>query len=184
MNFDSRKLTRLMWSLVLATAVAGAVTVVAERSNSAPIDAGARLQALGPALFVEVRPAVGDPVVFRLIDGVVVRDVFRLARLPIPEGPEGGQRVTSGQTLAMGADGRVTVGSMDGVRMLALGLRIPLNSATVTDLAAIPGIGESTALAVVARRDEVRGFSSLKDLEGTPGVGPRARDVLASFTSL
>lgn len=49
---------------------------------------------------------------------------------------------------------------------------IDINSATAEQLDGLPGIGPSTAAAIVARRDEIGRFMNEDDLLTVPGIGP------------
>jgi competence protein ComEA len=51
------------------------------------------------------------------------------------------------------------------------GTRIDLNSATLEQLEALPGVGPSKATAIVEERKKQR-FSSVDDLERVKGIGP------------
>ena len=48
--------------------------------------------------------------------------------------------------------------------------RIELNSASLADLLALPGIGKARALAILAYRRENGPFAALSDLERVPGI--------------
>lgn len=54
------------------------------------------------------------------------------------------------------------------------GFPVRLNTATVQDLLVLPGIGETTAARIVARRDELGGFSDITELVTVKRFG-RAR---------
>lgn len=49
---------------------------------------------------------------------------------------------------------------------------LDLNSATASDLDALPGIGPSTAAAIVRQRETVGRFTSVESLLDVPGIGP------------
>ncbi|MFQ5458820.1 MAG: ComEA family DNA-binding protein, partial [Myxococcota bacterium] len=123
---------------------------------------------------VEVRGQVARPGVRPNLAGLSVRAA--LAR--------SGPRVTlRGENLAAvleeGAridllrDGRVTRTRMPGRRLLVLGLRIPLDSATAADLEALPGVGPVTAARIVSFRDARGPIRRLEELDAVPGIGPR-----------
>lgn len=52
------------------------------------------------------------------------------------------------------------------------GLPVDLNTATVEDLVALPGIGPKTAAVIVAMRDERGGFRSVAELGEINWLGP------------
>lgn len=49
--------------------------------------------------------------------------------------------------------------------------KLNINTATVDELVALPGIGTAKAQAIVDRRDETGHFASVEDLLSVPGVG-------------
>ncbi len=49
---------------------------------------------------------------------------------------------------------------------------VDVNTATVSELESLPGIGPSLAAAIVESRTRVGRFASLDDLERVPGIGP------------
>jgi len=58
---------------------------------------------------------------------------------------------------------------------------IDLNRATADQLDALPGIGPSTAAAIVSYRDRVGPFSSVDGLLQVPGIGPAKLDLIRSL---
>lgn len=60
--------------------------------------------------------------------------------------------------------------TMSVAARLALDLPLDVNRAEADDLAFVPGIGESTAAAIVLLRKERGGFSSLEELRAVPGI--------------
>lgn len=49
---------------------------------------------------------------------------------------------------------------------------VNLNTATIEELKLLPGVGESRAAAIVTRRNEQGGFTSVDELMEIKGVGP------------
>lgn len=58
-------------------------------------------------------------------------------------------------------------GRMPGSELLALGVKIDVNSASADELEALPGIGPTLARRIV----EARPYQSVADLDRVPGVG-------------
>ena len=58
---------------------------------------------------------------------------------------------------------------------------VDLNRATASDLETLPGIGPSTANAIVDDRDRNGPFSSVDDLDRVPGIGPSKLAALRDF---
>ncbi len=61
--------------------------------------------------------------------------------------------------------------------------RVHVNSASVDDLATLPGIGPSLAAAIVAYRDEHGPFATLDDLDAVPGIGPAKLDAIRDLVT-
>jgi competence protein ComEA len=64
---------------------------------------------------------------------------------------------------------------------MALGVRIDVNLASAADLQAIPGVGPSTAAAIVARRDLQGPFADIAHLERVRGIGPARLAAIRPF---
>jgi len=75
----------------------------------------------------------------------------------------------------------LTTGGMRNARRLALDMPMALNDATLEDLARVDGIGEKTALAIVEKRNEKRGFKSVGDLLEVRGIGSKKLEKFRSY---
>lgn len=80
-------------------------------------------------------------------------------------------RVEAGHRLEVTEACTVRAALLSGAVRLGAGLRLDVNSASWTDLQAIPGIGPSLATRVVAGRP----YATVAALERVRGIGPRTR---------
>jgi competence protein ComEA len=61
---------------------------------------------------------------------------------------------------------------------------VDLNRATIEQLDALPGIGPSTAMAIVAHRDTNGPFATVDDLEQVRGIGPAKLEAIRPLVTL
>lgn len=138
-------------------------------------------------LVVYVTGAVRKPGVYELADGQRVIDAIdkaggvtakadavtvNLAALLID-----GQQILIPEAYAPGA-GAAPTGPGP-----AMGGPVHLNSADVTALDALPGVGPATAQRIVDWRTQNGGFRSVEDLEQVPGIGPAKLDALRDLVA-
>lgn len=129
---------------------------------------------------VHVAGAVGAPGVYELAGGARVVDAVELAG-----GLGADADVAAVNLAAVLADGQrvyvAKVGETPPVVAVPDGAApgssvhagpVDLNTATVSELDALPGIGPATASAIVAHRDEHGPFVTVGDLEAVRGIGP------------
>ena len=88
--------------------------------------------------------------------------------------------VTDGQLLLIGVPGATTA-EMSGSAGAAG--PVDLNTATVEQLDALPGVGPVLAQRIVAWREAHGGFRSVADLQQVPGIGARKFDDLKALVS-
>jgi len=62
--------------------------------------------------------------------------------------------------------------------------RVNINTATVPELDALPGIGPTTAQAIVDYRLEHGLFQALQDIQNVPGVGPATYDGIKDYITI
>jgi len=92
--------------------------------------------------------------------------------------------LSQGARLSVSRAGRLQRETMSAAARLALDLPLDVNQAEVDDLALVPGIGESTAAAIVLLRKERGGFSSLEELGAVPGIKEKKLSKIRAFLSV
>jgi competence protein ComEA len=79
----------------------------------------------------------------------------------------------SGDKVILEDGGKARTGRISGLKSLALGIPIGINSASAKDLEALPGIGEKIALRIVAWRNENGRFEDANALLEVNGMGEK-----------
>lgn len=126
-------------------------------------------------VYVHVAGSVVAPGVVRVASGARVIDAVTAAGGALPRAA-----LDSVNLAAVVADGeRVYVPAVGEIVVAASasaagggGFPIDLNRAVEADLDRLPGIGPTTAAAIVVYRTEVGRFVSVDDLLNVPGIGP------------
>lgn len=62
--------------------------------------------------------------------------------------------------------------------------KVNINTADAGELQRLPGVGPSTAEAILTYRSQIRRFSSVDQLDDVKGIGPKKLDKLRPFVSL
>ena len=167
--------------ILLALVVAGRFVVGGDDGAAAPLEVVAEppggTGGVSADVVVHVVGAVREPGLYRLKEGQRVADALELA---------GGATKRADLTLvnlaAPVADGTQVVvplraapvggGSGSAASTATPAGPVHLNSATVEQLDALPGIGPVTAQKIVDWRQAHGAFTSVDDLDAVPGIGP------------
>lgn len=161
--------------LLVALAIIGqgrervtAVTVGGEESVASPSDERAAQQRKTATVTVDVAGAVRAPGVYELAATARVRDAIAAA---------GGVR-SDAQVAGVNRASRVVDGQQILVPTRGPEQEVPegqtpsINSSPASQLEELPGIGPTTAAAIVEDRERNGPFASVEDLDRVPGVGP------------
>jgi competence protein ComEA len=150
-------------------------------SSSAPPGGspGAVTSVMAGVIVVQAAGAVVKPGVYRLPPGSRVTDLIAAAG-GVEQGVDESvlplaAKVVDGQRVYVPRPGEPTPvvpvgGSAGGVGGVPTG-PVNLNQATVEQLDALPGVGPSTAAAIIAYRDKHGPFRSVNGLLDVPGIG-------------
>ena len=161
----------------------GTLAPPADTEAVAPTDATA---APGTRVLVHVAGAVNTPGVYEVAFGARVVDAVTAAGGPLPRAATDAINlaapVTDGERIYLPAIGEMidpaAASSGSGGSGATGAAVVNVNTATADELDSLPGVGPSTAAAIIARRDEIGRFVGYDDLLTVPGVGPAKVDAL------
>jgi competence protein ComEA len=156
---------------------------------AAPSSTAAQADEAG--VYVHIAGAVTQPGVYRVLDGARVTDLIDAAG-----GPQADADLDQLNLAAPVLDGsRIVVPRVGEVLPAGAAVGAPnadatpagpldLNAATVDQLDELPGVGPSTAAAIVAHRDEVGGYQSVDELLDVRGIGPAKLDAIRDLVTV
>jgi competence protein ComEA len=138
-----------------------------------------------PALLVHVVGAVRRPGLYRLRDGARIADAVARAGGPTRKADlalvnlaaplaDGTQVVVPRRQPAAAASASPGAPASGPVR---------LNTATLEQLDALPGVGPTTAQRILDYRQEHGAFSSVDELDAVPGIGPARLEQLRELVT-
>jgi competence protein ComEA len=175
---DRRRVVVLAVVLLFVLAVGGRLLLRPARSSSVPPPVRVATPATSTAsfeLFVNVVGAVRRPGVYRLRDGSRVANavaraggVTRNAQLELVNLAA---RVADGEQIVVPRRGTAGVPGQAGGGAVASG-PVHLNSATLEELDALPGVGPVTAQKILDYRLAHGAFRSVDELDAIAGIGP------------
>ena len=179
--------------LVFAGRHLGGASHGASGQAAAPLAADVAAKGRGSALVVQVVGAVRRPGLYRLPGGARIADAVaraggatrradtELINLAAPLAD--GTQVVVPRKMAPGAAAAGAAGTAATDASGQPQGPVHLNTATLADLDALPGIGPVTAQRILDYRQKHGAFSSVDDLDAVPGIGParmaQLRDLVA-----
>jgi competence protein ComEA len=139
-----------------------------------------------PTVVVSVVGLVARPGLVTLPAGARVADAVAAVGGLLPEADPASVNlaavVSDGQQIAVGVPGAAPAGPA-AAGTSGTGL-VDLNTATVADLDALPGIGPVLAQRIVDHRDQQGRFTSVEQLDDVPGIGPATYAELAELVTV
>jgi len=179
----------VLGAIALALALTLAARVLRHTGTSyavsAPAPAASTAAAAPPPLVVDVVGAVRRPGLYRLAQGMRVADAIARA---------GGATRRADLALvnlaAPLADGtqvvvpaRAAAGAAAAAGSAAPAGPVHLNTATLEQLDALPGVGPVTAQKILDYRQQHGAFASVDELDAIPGIGPARLDQLRGLVA-
>ena len=174
---DRRRLLVAAVVAVLALALAGRVLLRPSRASVPPPIHVAKSAARPKAtqLYVDVVGAVRRPGLYRVGTGARVADAVARAGGPTRKAElellNLAALVADGEQVVVPRRGGAGAAAVAGAPSASSG-PVHLNSATLDQLDALPGVGPVTAQKIVDYRTQHGGFGSVDELDAVPGIGP------------
>jgi competence protein ComEA len=139
-----------------------------------------------PMLFVNVVGAVRRPGLYRLKDGSRVADAVSRAGGPTPKAQielvNLAARIADGEQIVVPRRGLASPSATASGGGVVAG-PVHLNSATLEQLDALPGVGPMTAQKIVDYRQQHGAFGSVDELDAISGIGPARLDQLRDLVA-
>jgi competence protein ComEA len=178
-------------ALLVALTIAGRVVLGGDDAPPAPRMSSVALDVEEEPrkLVVHVAGAVNHPGLYELDDGSRIDDAIAEAGGARPKAAlelvNLAAPVADGQQVLVPLRGAaVAAGGGEGGGPVAPGGKVSLNSATIEQLDALPGIGPVTAQQIIDFRTANGSFSSVEELDAVPGIGPARLEQLRELVSL
>jgi competence protein ComEA len=154
----------------------------------APIAAQTRpVPAAQPRLFVHVVGAVRHPGLYRLAQGSRVADALARAggatRTAQLELVNLAAPIADGEQVVVPRRGTVAASAGQGAAGPASTGPVHLNTATLEQLDALPGVGPVTAQKILDYRQKHGAFGAVEELDAIPGIGPARLDELRDLVA-
>jgi competence protein ComEA len=142
--------------------------------------------AAAPRLFVNVVGAVRRPGLYTLKDGSRVADAVIRAGGPTPKAQiellNLAARIADGEQIVVPRSGLANPGAAASGGGAAAG-PVHLNSATLEQLDALPGVGPVTAQKILDYRQQHGAFGSVDELDAIAGIGPARLEQLRGLVA-
>jgi competence protein ComEA len=167
----------LIIGVLVGLLAAGVIWLAASRPRGDPI---ALLPTSTPGMLtVYVSGAVATPGVYSLPEGSRVDAAIQAAGGFIP-----GAESESVNLAALLEDGeQIDVPGIVNTSHVNAG-RVNINTATVSELDALPGIGPTTAQMIVDYRLQNGPFEFIQDIQNVPGIGPATYDRIKDYITV
>jgi competence protein ComEA len=187
--FDRRRALAVGAVVLLALVLAGKLLLRPARPAVPPpvrVAKSSTVPASAARLFVNVVGAVRRPGLYRLKDGSRVADAVTHAGGPTPKAQiellNLAARIADGEQIVVPRRGLPGPAAGAAGGAAAAGL-VHLNSATLEQLDALPGVGPVTAQKILDYRQQHGAFGSVDELDAISGIGPARLEQLRGLVA-
>jgi competence protein ComEA len=172
-----RSFLNILYGVLIGLIAAGFIWLMVGRPRGESITL---LSTPTPAdMVVFVSGAVATPGVYTLPPGSRVEAVVQAAGGFVP-----GAQTDAVNLAAPLQDGQqVNIPGIVDTSRITAG-RVDINSASLTELDALPGIGPTTAQAIIDYRNAHGPFQYIQDIQNVPGVGPNTYEQIQNYITV
>lgn len=172
-----KTILNIVYGVLLGFLAAGAISLAASQPRGDPVTLlSTPTQSV---LTVYVSGAVATPGVYRLPDGSRVDAAVQAAGGFVPGAER--ERINLAALLEDGQ--QIDVPGNISMSHVNAG-RVNINTATISELNALPGIGPTTAQAIVDYRIQNGPFQIIQDIQNVPGIGPATYDRINDYITI
>lgn len=178
MNANPDANRRLMWGIVVGLALTTSILYMIEvmgTNRNPPSQTVTKI-------YCELELPNSTPKVYILREGATIRELLNIAGINGVNDSRMDIQLRTGDSVKILPDNKIMLGLMSGEKRLALGLPIPLNSAHLPDIIAIPNVGEATAIRIIKERIAKGRFSGYKELEEIEGITRTQIESIRKYT--
>ena len=167
----------ITYGVLVGLLAAGIIWLAVSRPRGEPVTL---LPTATPGfLTVYISGAVATPGVFTLPDGSRVDDAVRAAGGSLP-----GAELNNINLATQLTDGQqINIPGIVDTSHVNVG-RVNINTATVEDLNSLPGIGPTTAQAILDYRLQNGPFQVIQDIQNVPGIGPATYALIQDYINV
>jgi competence protein ComEA len=174
-----KTILHITYGVLIGLLAAGIIWLTATQPRGEPVTLLPTFTQGVLTISVYVNGAVATPGVYTLPEGSRVEDAIRAAG-GLLTGAEA-ENINLAEVLE--DEQQINVPGIVNTSHVNVG-RVNINTATVVELDALPGIGETTAQAIVDYRLQNGPFQVIQDIMNVPGIGPSAYALIKDYINV
>ena len=139
-------------------------------------------------ILVEIKGEVKNPDVYEVDDGSIIRDLITIAGGLTEEANidriNRAEKLKNNQLIVIPNSSDVNIGVISSQTGISNDGIININSASLSDLQKINGIGEVKAQSIIDYREKNGGFKSIEDIKNVEGIGDKTFEKIKDKISI